>query len=53
MAVIPKQFQSQVSKYTTQHHTVSPNPSLRLKGLTQAEGSRSGETASLRRAPFA
>ena len=32
-----------MSKYTTQHHTVSPNPSLRLKGLAQASPLRLGE----------
>ena len=46
IAVIPKQIQAHENKYATQHHAVSPKP------LAQAEGSRSGETGSLRRAPL-
>ncbi|QCE14769.1 hypothetical protein DEO72_LG11g1775 [Vigna unguiculata] len=45
IAVIPKQVQAQENKYATPHHAVSSKP------LAQAEGSRSGETCSLRRAP--
>jgi len=45
IAVILKQIQAQEDKNAIQHHTVSPKP------LAQAEGSRSGETGSLRRAP--
>ena len=43
IAVILKQIQAQEDKNAIQHHTVSPKP------LAQAEGSRSGETGSLRR----
>ena len=43
MAVIPKQFQSSESKHTTKHNIVSPNPSLRSKGLAQASPLRLGE----------
>jgi len=49
IAIIPKQFQSSESKHTTKHNTVSPNPSLRLKGLAQARHSRSGESPLPRR----
>ena len=45
IVVIPNQIQAQENKNAIQHHTVSPKP------LAQAEGSRSGETGSLRRAP--
>ena len=46
IVVIPNQIQAQENKNAIQHHTVSPKP------LAQAEGSRSGETGSLRRAPL-
>jgi len=46
IAVILKQIQAQENKNAVPHHTVSPKP------LAQAEGSRSGETGSLRRAPL-
>ena len=49
ITIIPKQFQSSKINHATKHSTVSPNPSLRLKGLAQARPSRSGEPPSPRR----
>jgi len=43
ITLIPKQFQSTKSKRTTKPNTVSPNLSLRLKGLAQASPLRLDE----------
>ena len=43
IVVIPKQFQAQENKNTTNTTLSRPNPSLRLKGLAQARQARSGE----------
>ena len=51
ITIIPKQFQSSESNHATKHSTVSPNPSLRLKGLAQASPLRLGEgSKSIKRA---
>jgi len=49
---IPHQNRSSKNKQTSNHNTVSPSTSLRLRGLAQARQSRSGETVSLRQVPL-
>ena len=44
--IILNQYRSFRNKQTANHNTVSPNTSLRLRGLAQARQSRSGESPS-------